>query len=173
MGKIKEYISRAYGPDALSMGCVLLSVIMNLLLILLMHFGHAGSDVWSLLALIPLVIALFRTCSVNRERRKAENDWFVRKLDPFLTKKPGKEIGQNYRNRPYGQSDEQEKEPGQSSEAESSGPEPGLAETAYQDRKYFKFFKCPACRQKIRVPRGKGKIEITCPRCGDRFIKKT
>ena len=42
-----------------------------------------------------------------------------------------------------------------------------------EDKKAFKFFKCPACRQKIRVPKGKGKIEITCPRCGDRFIKKT
>ena len=37
----------------------------------------------------------------------------------------------------------------------------------------FRFFKCPACSQKIRVPRGKGKIEITCPKCGNKFIKKT
>ncbi len=37
----------------------------------------------------------------------------------------------------------------------------------------FRFFKCPACSQRIRVPRGKGKVEITCPKCGNRFIKKT
>lgn len=37
----------------------------------------------------------------------------------------------------------------------------------------YRFFKCPACTQKIRVPRGKGKIEITCPKCGNKFIKKT
>lgn len=37
----------------------------------------------------------------------------------------------------------------------------------------FRFFKCPACTQKIRVPKGKGKIEITCPKCGNKFIKKT
>ncbi|HIX72076.1 MAG: hypothetical protein KH268_06420 [Clostridiales bacterium] len=37
----------------------------------------------------------------------------------------------------------------------------------------FRFFKCPSCGQKIRVPRGKGKIEITCPKCGNKFIKKT
>ena len=29
------------------------------------------------------------------------------------------------------------------------------------------------CRQKIRVPRGKGKIEITCPSCRSKFIKRT
>ncbi|MCD8019730.1 MAG: hypothetical protein LUF92_09185 [Clostridiales bacterium] len=37
----------------------------------------------------------------------------------------------------------------------------------------FRFFKCPVCAQKIRVPKGKGKIEITCPKCGNKFIKKT
>ncbi|MBQ1892504.1 MAG: hypothetical protein II155_00205 [Clostridia bacterium] len=36
-----------------------------------------------------------------------------------------------------------------------------------------KFFKCPACRQTVRVPKGKGKIRITCPKCGKTFIKKT
>ncbi len=38
--------------------------------------------------------------------------------------------------------------------------------------KLFKFFKCPVCRQKLRVPKGKGKVEITCPNCGNKFIKK-
>ena len=36
-----------------------------------------------------------------------------------------------------------------------------------------KFFKCPECRQTVRVPKGKGKIRITCPKCGKVFIKKT
>ena len=35
-----------------------------------------------------------------------------------------------------------------------------------------KFFKCPLCKQKLRVPKGKGKVEITCPKCGNKFIKK-
>lgn len=42
-----------------------------------------------------------------------------------------------------------------------------------EQSRIFKFFKCNACGQKIRVPRGKGKIEITCPKCGNKFIKKT
>ena len=36
-----------------------------------------------------------------------------------------------------------------------------------------RYFSCPKCRQTVRVPRGKGKIAITCPRCKERFIKKT
>lgn len=36
-----------------------------------------------------------------------------------------------------------------------------------------RYFDCPRCRQTTRVPRGKGKIAITCPKCKERFIKKT
>ncbi len=36
-----------------------------------------------------------------------------------------------------------------------------------------KLFRCPKCHQTIRVPRGKGKIAITCPKCRFEFIKKT
>lgn len=36
-----------------------------------------------------------------------------------------------------------------------------------------RYFSCPRCRQRVRVPRGKGKIVIKCPACGERFTKKT
>lgn len=36
-----------------------------------------------------------------------------------------------------------------------------------------RYFDCPKCRQLVRVPRGKGKISITCPRCQEKFIRKT
>lgn len=36
-----------------------------------------------------------------------------------------------------------------------------------------KIFKCPNCSQKVRVPRGRGKIEITCPKCGHHFDKRS
>lgn len=39
--------------------------------------------------------------------------------------------------------------------------------------KQYKFFVCPSCRNNLRVPRGKGKIQITCPRCGQRFSGRT
>ena len=36
-----------------------------------------------------------------------------------------------------------------------------------------RYFDCPKCRQMVRVPRGKGKIAITCPRCREKFVKKS
>ena len=41
-----------------------------------------------------------------------------------------------------------------------------------KDRQH-RYFDCPKCRQMVRVPRGKGKISITCPRCKEKFIKNT
>lgn len=35
------------------------------------------------------------------------------------------------------------------------------------------YFTCPRCHQTVRVPRGKGKILITCPKCSEKFQKKT
>lgn len=53
-----------------------------------------------------------------------------------------------------------------------------------ENRKYLRFwerlkdkehkhFDCPRCRQPVRVPRRKGKIAITCPKCKEKFIRKT
>ena len=41
-----------------------------------------------------------------------------------------------------------------------------------KDRQH-RYFDCPKCHQMVRVPRGKGKISITCPRCREKFVKKT
>ena len=41
-----------------------------------------------------------------------------------------------------------------------------------QSRDYH-IYKCPSCGQKIRVPRGKGKICITCPKCRKEFEKRS
>ncbi len=41
-----------------------------------------------------------------------------------------------------------------------------------KDRQH-RYYDCPKCRQLVRVPRGKGKISITCPRCREKFIRNT
>lgn len=41
-----------------------------------------------------------------------------------------------------------------------------------KNRKQFCYFSCPKCKKRLRVPRGVGKITITCRDCGTKFDKK-
>lgn len=38
--------------------------------------------------------------------------------------------------------------------------------------KQYHYYLCPDCAQMVRVPRGRGKVEIRCPHCGKTFEKK-
>lgn len=43
----------------------------------------------------------------------------------------------------------------------------------FYQHKQYKFYTCPNCKRKLRVPRKKGTIKITCPHCKNQFVKKT
>ena len=47
------------------------------------------------------------------------------------------------------------------------------AKNKLKDIKSFKYFNCPQCSQKLRVPRKQGKITITCPKCKNIFKGKS
>ena len=49
----------------------------------------------------------------------------------------------------------------------------GGAKPRFDQRKVCGSPRCPHCRQQLRVPRGRGRISITCPKCGTTFIKKS
>lgn len=42
-----------------------------------------------------------------------------------------------------------------------------------KDSKTHKYYKCPNCKQQLRLPKGKGKIVVTCSKCGTKFNKTT
>ncbi len=48
-----------------------------------------------------------------------------------------------------------------------------LQRQKFAQRKAYKYFRCPACRQQLRAPRGRGKIQVTCQKCRHIFQTKT
>ncbi|NTW70974.1 MAG: hypothetical protein HGA49_01890 [Eubacteriaceae bacterium] len=42
-----------------------------------------------------------------------------------------------------------------------------------RDSKTYKYFKCPDCMTMMRIPKGKNKVLVTCPKCKKRFAKST
>jgi hypothetical protein len=52
--------------------------------------------------------------------------------------------------------------------AQKAGKNPSWSEI-----KQYKFLICPQCTQRLRVPRGKGRIRVTCTRCGNVFEAKS
>jgi ribosomal protein L37AE/L43A len=99
------------------------------------------------LALAVLVWDVYRMLSRKNERRWKENEWFLRWWTPF-----------RYRTRNFS---------GRFSAWQQRATERS------RNRQLFREFKCPKCGSTLRVPRGKGKIIITCPVCGTEFQKKT
>lgn len=43
----------------------------------------------------------------------------------------------------------------------------------FQEGRRYHIYKCPGCGQKVRIPRGHGKVSIHCPKCGRDFIKRS
>ena len=49
----------------------------------------------------------------------------------------------------------------------------GGALSRFRQRKEYRFYRCPSCKTWLRVPRNKGRVQITCRHCGERFTRST
>lgn len=165
MNWLRNFMYGRYGMDKLNFVLLILGVAINLLTSLVGRFfiwimyGWVYTIIW-LIGILPLVLALYRALSRNIPARQKELYRYQR-FEQWVKRLFGRGGNSSYGNNPYGNSGCQN-----SSTVYTSGKE-------VKDRKNYKYFQCPSCHQKIRVPKGRGKIRIHCPKCGHDFEKKT
>ncbi|SDB41739.1 zinc finger domain-containing protein, LSD1 subclass [Pseudobutyrivibrio sp. YE44] len=115
-----------------------------LVLMVLTMITH--SNIVYLLSMACLGYSLWRMLSKNYQKRYNENQMFLHKT-AVIRRFFGKLVP-NIRNK--------------------------VAKLRYdmEQRKTYAIFKCPSCKQKLRAPKGRGKIQVTCSKCHTVFIKK-
>lgn len=128
--KLRQFLQGRCGPDELTY------VLYGLSAALLVLGAITRIGLFSSLALVAMIYAIYRILSRNYSARDAElAAW--RKLKGNIRE------------------------------------ETALLKSRWRDRKTHKYFRCPSCHKAMRVPRGKGTVKVTCPRCGNRISKKT
>ena len=127
--KIIRFMIGRYGVDQFSRFLMVVTLVLMLLGIfthpIVYYVGFAG-----------MKYMYFRIFSKKWDKRRAENQWYLRKsyaIRNWFDKK----------------------------------------KKMWQLKKTHKIFKCPTCKQKIKVPKGRGKIEIRCTKCDTKFIKRS
>ncbi|MEN6316482.1 MAG: hypothetical protein ABFD25_19790 [Clostridiaceae bacterium] len=130
MNWLKKLLDGRYGCDQLSIALLALSCLP------ILAAGLSGWMQITCLAYIPLGLSVYRVLSKQLQKRRLENDRFMKWLSRAYACIKG--IPQNI-----------------------------------EDFQNYKYFKCPHCGQKLRLPRRKGKVTATCFKCHTEFTKKT
>ncbi len=111
------------------------------------------------LAGVFLALALVRAFSRDYQARQRENDILMNFFAQQKAKANAKNATKVRRIRPV-----YEGKAGETTVKKKKTPKSDSTNKVY---------KCPKCKKPLRVPRGKGKILITCQNCGHKFQKKT
>lgn len=155
MGRFSMWMQRLmygrYGSDNLNK----FLATVTLVCILLNIFVHTYP--LRLLTVILLILIYCRMFSRNHAARARENQKYLELTDRF---RGSSHAGSYKSGTGYGFG----------GNTGYSGPRP--KETRSKADPNHKILRCPACSGKLRVPKGVGKINITCPHCNLKFTKK-
>ena len=101
------------------------------------------NTIFTWIALIPMILSYYRTFSKNFSKRYNENRIYTNLMSPIYDLL---DKIKGFFNRKI---------------------------KRFKTRKEYKYFKCPNCKQELRVPRGRGEITVTCPKCKQSFDRKS
>ena len=131
------------GVDNLSIALVVVAMIISFIL----NLCGIRAIAWQRIIVYAILgVATFRILSRDISKRANENEKFMSIINRFRKNKSG-----NYY-QPY---------------------QTQFTQKPKKDKKNYKYFKCKNCKAQLRVPKGKGKINVTCPKCKTKFSAKS
>ncbi len=139
-----KFLQGIYGIDLLSLVLLLIASLFNI------------SRYTSFIGLALVIVSLLRIFSRNIAKRQAENNSLITFLNKPLAK-----LGARI---PYNS---------QPIDFTSLSYSFKIIKAKLNEMKNYKITKCPQCGQKLRLPRKKGKIVVTCKRCLHKFDFRT
>ena len=130
-----------------------LTIVMGFAGIIIAMIGSMARIQWlSWIAIAVIVIGVLRGLSKNIDARRKENEAFV----AGSAKVPG--LGKFVASLGGGTA-------AASTSKEDFERAKRTAKKMWKGRKTTAYLKCPNCGQMLSVPKGKGKIRVTCPKC--------
>ncbi len=140
-----HFMQGRYGRDRLGDALMWTGVVLSVINIFV-----RGNILW-ILSMAAIIFAIYRMFSKNYARCSKQNEWYLRKIYPAVEKA-------GIRLRYFGGCIKHRAE--------------RISSSIKMHRQYH-IYKCRKCGQKIRIPRGKGKIMVTCPKCRYEFKKRS
>ena len=154
--KYRDFMAHRNGPDQLSRDCMIAALV---LILLSLPFDGLLRSLLLTLGLVALVYSYFRLFSGNISARSTENQAYIAKRSEVLGKLGQVKAFQGIAAKLRGA--------GQKAQAQAAKAATRAADTEH------KYHTCPKCHQEMRVPKGVGKIRVTCPKCGEKFEMKS
>lgn len=161
---MQDFMKDRYGVDDLSTALGAVGVVLTLV----------GTIFYlrlvSIVALLVLIVALLRAFSKNLDARRSENQAF----QTFMAKLPvmGERFG-GAAGSAGSRAGGSRQTRGGSASTDQLKRQARTAKKMWKERKTKAFLKCPNCGTMLSVPKGKGKIIVTCPKCHARMETKS
>ncbi|MBP5154356.1 MAG: hypothetical protein ILP12_05055 [Lachnospiraceae bacterium] len=158
MERFRRFMSGRYGNDNLNNFLMIVAFVLILVNMFVRQKHPTAGLILSGLIVLLLVLTYLRMFSRKIDRRTRENQKYLEirnKVFSPWNSKGSRTQAQKAADRAAAKAERAQRAARPRSDAE------------------HRIFRCPACDQRVRVPRGRGKILITCPRCGKEFEKRS